>query len=336
MDIKEAYTTLEIPDTSSKEEAKKAFKKLAAKLHPDVNKEPDAEEKFKRVNEAQQIIENYDPNAPTNVQWGNVGGIDLSDIISSMGGFPGFGRQKKPVRQMHDIYIDQTISFKENILGSTKEISFECDLRCDPCNGAGSKAINNGCAKCGGKGTIITRQGFAVMHSTCPSCRGKVDAQSCLACSGNGYVSGKKSLSVNIPTGISPDKNVLKLGNVGHFTGDTMLGQSYTAVYLNVKIEQQDGLTLDGDDVITRVSIPLLDALQGTVKSVPTIDGYKDAIIPELTKNGDNVVLPNLGVRRRGNERVIVNVEYPTDTKALAEFLKPSQDNQGHQDREIK
>jgi molecular chaperone DnaJ len=326
MNIQEAYAALGIEQGASKDDAKKAFKAKAKMLHPD-NKETGSEDAFKKINEAHQIIENYDPNAPQPgfQQWGNVGGFDIADILSSMPGFAGFRNQNraKPRPHKHDIHLTQTISFEENILGCTKDVKFACDIKCDICSGSGYKTLDNGCAMCGGKGTVISRQGFAIMQTTCPTCKGNVASQDCVDCSGFGSKPSSKSVSVNIPAGMANDKNTLKLGNIGHFISESMIGQASTNVYMTVNIEPQDGLSLDGNDVVTNISISLLEALQGVVKVVPTIDGDKDVIIPEGTRNKDNVVMLNLGVRRSGNERVIVSVEYPSDTKELVDFLKP-------------
>lgn len=334
MNFKEAYNTLEIPDGSSKEEAKKAFKKLAAKYHPD-NKETGDEAAFKRANEAYQVIESGKPSDPGSDSfggnyssgwnpWGGAGWyshaetVDLQDLINGMHG-RSHSRKKRP--PSFDIRLSQTISFREAVLGCTKEISYNRDMCCTTCEGSGEKTINNGCSTCGGKGRVIKQSGMTIVNQTCPACRGRVSYETCNACSGVGSVNINTSATVNIPAGVQ-EGNVLGLGNRGNYAGHIMGSEQYTRVLLTMHVIPQDGLSLEGDTVKTSVSISLLEALQGCVKTVPTIDGDKEVIIPEGSKNLEAVIMPNLGVSRRGDQSVQVNVQYPDDTKELIKFLK--------------
>lgn len=327
MNFKEAYNTLEIPEGSSKADAKKAFRKLAAKYHPDINKEVDAEANFKKINEAWQVIDSDKPSnhedEPSSHQYGQwnkypgVVGLSIEDLIGSMG-----GHRNQPRRFVNDITLEQTISFKEAVLGCIKEIKYNRDSRCDNCSGSGQYKINNGCSNCNGKGTTVIQNGFSVIRQTCRNCHGKVSYEKCAPCFQKGSTTVEVSSSVNIPPGVI-DGNILSLGNRGHYIGDDMMGhEQATRLLLNVHVIPQDGLSIQGDDVIYRMNVSLLEALQGCKKTVPTIDDDKEILIPELIKNNEEVIIPNLGVGRQGNQRIIVNINYPLDSLELINFLK--------------
>jgi molecular chaperone DnaJ len=330
VNVQQAFDTLEIPNGSSKEEAKKAFKKLAAKLHPD-NKETGDENAFKKLNEAYQIVESGQPT-DTDVRcnwaagpsyWGpfQTDTVNLQDLID---GIHGQGRPRRKHFNASDIRLEQTISFREAVLGCTKEITYTHDVCCSTCGGAGEKSIPNGCSTCGGTGRFIRQAGMTIVNQTCPACRGKVSYQTCDACSGVGTLNITTSVSVNIPPGIQ-NGTILGLGNRGNYAGQMMGMEQYSKVLLVMQVIPQDGLSLEGDTVISAISISLLEALQGTVKTVPTIDGDKEAIIPEGTRHQERVILPNLGVSRRGDQAVLVNVRYPDNTSSLISFLKGDQ-----------
>jgi molecular chaperone DnaJ len=323
--VAEAYDVLGLEQGASKEEAKKAFKQKAKLYHPDVCKDSDAEDKFKQVSEAYQVIETGKSSDPEDQHsgWGGGFGISIEDLLGNMGGFPGFGRQQKR-QTVHkpDIFLSDTISFRDSVLGCTRELKYHRDTKCPDCNGNGQKALDNGCTKCGGRGMVFSQHGNTFMQSTCPSCHGNTVSQACGRCSSTGSLPEDRTISVNIPAGITNDKNTLKLGAIGNFMGTSMMGEQWSQGYLTVKVEEQAGLKLVGNDVVAEVDISLLEALQGCVKSVPTIDGNKDAIIPERTFNLGEVKLANLGVKRRGDQRIIVHVKYPKDTTKLTETLK--------------
>jgi len=329
MKLTEAYNALGIPQGSDEETAKKAFKRLASKWHPDVCKDDGAEERFKSINTAYERIKSGEPDESAFAQGGfggiNFGGfgINIEDLIGRSGGFGGFNRQpnRKPI-QATDIHLTETISFRDSVLGCTKDLRFNRNVKCDDCDGSGQKSLDNGCDRCGGKGRIISQQNQFIHQSVCPKCHGQVAVQSCMRCSSNGWLTEEFSTSVRLPPGITNEKNVLRLGHCGNYAGSSMLGDQYTQGYLTVNITPQEGLSLEDNDVISSIEIDLLDALQGCVRSIPTIDGNKDAIIPEGTRNKEEIVLSNLGVARSGNQRLIVSVKYPDDTRKLIELLK--------------
>jgi molecular chaperone DnaJ len=298
----EAYSTLEISDGASVDEAKKAFRQLSKKYHPD-NKDTGSEDKFKKINEAYQSISNnkFDDSPQRRPQQG------------------GFHRQQ--VIQLENVEVTTTVSFKESVLGVKKEIKYNRQTKCQNCGGNGEVKLDNGCKKCGGKGQVIQRQGHAVMISTCTDCYGRSSATECNACSGVGTVSAQASVHVSVPAGIQ-DGNVLRLQGMGNFAGSFMgLADQFTDAYLHVTVTPEPGLSLDGANVISHLTIPLLDALRGCKRTVNTIHGEKEIKIPPQSRNCEEVIIPHCGVGNTGNQRVILDVEYPKNTEKLIGVL---------------
>jgi molecular chaperone DnaJ len=323
MKLAEAYEALGMPNGSSEEEAKKAFKAKAKALHPDVNKSPTAEADFKRVNEAYERIKSGESDDMPQ-GFGGGFGFSINDIFNTIGGFGGFGKKSKSFNRQ-DIILHETISFQESVLGCQRDIAFKKDEKCQQCEGSGSEAIDNGCKKCGGKGVVINRRGNMISQSQCPDCRGKTNTQSCTKCSGKGYNTMDARYTINIPAGITAAKNVLNIGNVGHSCGGGMMGDAYTKVLIDVRISPLADLRIESNDVVSNISISLLEALEGCNKAVMTIDGMRDTMIVPGIRNKDEIVVPNLGVERKGNQRVIVSVDYPSDTGKLVGVLKEMQ-----------
>lgn len=321
MKRQEAYKTLELQETATPEEVKKQFRKLAAKYHPDQNKDPGAEEKFKTINSAYQAIENkqFDDNVMPGFGGMGFESIDFGNIADLFGGFDFFGRGGRKNKRfvVQDIHLEQTITFKESIIGTTKSITYSCDQMCNKCNGQGERLIDNGCNECKGKGRKTSQRGNMFFEETCRSCRGKIKTETCTNCS-DGKIKTDRTVSVSIKPGIT-NATILRLTGMGNFI-DYSIGNSN--VLLTVKVLPEKGLKLEGDDVITNISITLLEALKGCNKTVNTIDGEKKIEIPMLIKNKEEVILPKLGVSRNGNERVIINIEYPKDTKQLIKILE--------------
>lgn len=323
MRLSEAYSILNIPESSSKEEAKKAFRKLAAKYHPDVCKEPDAENKFKQINEAFQTIEHGEKQSFSNYQ--TVVDFDFNDILSDMfGNVNPFGRNKTQTKQQKNTQVNlkQTLSFKEAVLGCTKTINFTRRIQCNVCAGAGQKKIDNGCTTCKGAGEITQRNGNVFTRYPCNNCRGQIKFENCSTCQHEGATPVDIELTVKIPGGIR-DGNILRLGGKGHFAGSSMMGVVYDDALLHLTVEPLEGLSLaDDNSVVSHLTLSLKEALTGCAKSVNSIEGNKDIEIPRLTKHKDEIILPNLGANGVLPQRVIVNVEYPDkDIEELINFF---------------
>lgn len=320
----EAYKELELSETASKEETKKQFKKLASKFHPDINKETGAEDKFKKINEAYQSIEN--DKFDEDFKIGNIPGgwrVNVSDFAGAFSDldFSNWARSAFNHADenyiVEDISLSETISFKESVLGCKKEIKYNCYIMCAKCQGIGSYTVHNGCKECNGKGKTVSQNKNIFYQQTCKTCKGKIKKESCQDCSEEGRIKTDRTISISIKPGII-NGTILRLPGMGNFSG--YVGNSNVLITINVISESH--LKLEKNDVITEVSISLLQALKGCTHIVNTIDGTQEISIPALSKNKDEVILSKLGVNRDGNERVIVNIEYPSNIDKLIEALE--------------
>lgn len=317
MKLKEAYSILELPSTATPEEAKKKFRELAKKHHPDVNKEAGAEDKFKKINEAYQVIE-AGVDEPDPMSWGPDPFRNVHDPFRDP-----FGPFRSTQRQYFagNIDVNTTISFKESVQGVKKEIKYARQVKCPHCHGSGNKPINNGCKKCGGRGQVTTQSNGAVFIQTCPECMGRSRTTPCTDCDSKGVLDSDASVHVSIPPAVS-DGNILRLNGMGNY-GGTLLGlqDQYTDVYVHIRVVSDADMRLVGRDVVSEVTIPLLDALIGTTKKVRTINGDKKISIDARTKNKDEVHL-SVGDHNNIKHRVIVNIEYPDDITKLIDALR--------------
>jgi molecular chaperone DnaJ len=304
MNLTEAYSILEIPSTATPEEAKKKYRELTKKYHPDVNKETGAEAKFKKINEAYQVVTGGKSSAPH--PQGNP--------------FDPFGGMRHRVRVHEIIELHATISFKDSVLGCKQDLKYNRKSKCPNCNGQGQYNLSNGCDKCGGRGQVVIRQGAMVAIQTCDKCFGRVQTESCAECKSDGTLDSEASITVTIPGGVQ-DSNILRLGGMGHYVGNMLGFDQHTDVHLHLHVTQVPGLRLEGSDVVTNLSLSLLEALRGCKKTVKTIMGDKDIDIVPQSKNKDEVTLPRLGVNKMGNQRVVLEVTYPKNIDSLIDFL---------------
>jgi len=307
MNLQQAYSILEIPQTSTPEEAKKKYRDLTKKFHPDVNKDPGAEDKFKKINEAYQIVSSGKGTDKEPLQW------------QRQSGFNPFGNQHQ-VHMAENIDLFCTISFKDAVLGCKKELKFNRNIKCKACNGQGEITLNNGCKKCGGRGQIIGKNGNMVFAQTCDSCFGKSETKSCSTCKNNGFVDSQASIEVNIIPG-RQNGDILRLAGMGHYFGAFGPFEQNTDAHLHITVTAEKDLFLDGMHVVTNLNISLLDAINGCKKTVKTIDGEKEVEVKPLSKNKEEVIVPKLGVNREGNQRVILEVQYPEDISSLVSAL---------------
>lgn len=300
MKSKEARQILEVSETSTKEEIKKQYKSLVKIWHPDINKDPEAEAKFKKINEAYDHLSSDKPEQDD--FWGNP-----------------FGRQN--IVQIENIDLYTTISFKESVQGCKRDLKFNRKCKCKNCHGQGQIAKNNGCAKCKGRGTIISQQGNMIMTRTCDKCYGRSSTESCKTCNADGFLESEVSINVSIPGGIF-NQNVLRLGGMGHFIGYFGPLEQNTDAHLHITVTPEEGLSLEGLHVISNLELSLLDAIKGSKKTIKTINGDKEIEVKPMSRNKDEIIIPNLGVNSVGNQRVILDVRYPEDINKLLSNLE--------------
>jgi molecular chaperone DnaJ len=307
MNLNEAYTILELTPGTSPEEAKKKYRELTKKYHPDVNKEKGAEDKFKKINEAYQCVQNGKGNDREPPQ--------------QYGNSPWGSHARQQVIQLENIEVHTSISFKESVLGCKKELKYVRQGKCQDCSGTGEIKLHNGCKKCGGKGQVIVKQGHVVMVSTCTDCFGRSNTENCKACSGQGLLHTDVSVHVSIPGGIA-NGSVLRLQGMGNYAGSFMgLADQHTDAFCHVAVTPEAGLDIDGTSVVSHVTIPLIDALRGCTHKVKTIHGDKEIRIKPQSRNRDEVIIPHCGVSGTGDQRVILDVQYPKNTDKLIGVL---------------
>ena len=346
------YEVLGIGKNATDAEIKSAYRKLAKKYHPDLNPgDKEAEEKFKEVNEANDVLSDpqkrqrydqfgfagVDPNyAAANGGGaggfgGGFGGVDLGDIFGDIfgggfgGGFSGFGggsstRTANAPRKGHDIQASVILTFEEAAHGCSKKITINRQDTCPDCGGTGAA---NGtspetCPDCGGRGYVVTQQRtpFGVMQSQqpCSHCggRGTIIRNPCKTCRGTGKTAARKSLEINIPAGIDDDQNIALRGQGDAGSNGGPAGD----VIVHVTVKADPMFERDGYDVTIHVPITFSQAVLGDDVEVPTVDGRIVQHIPEGTQSGTKFRLRGQGIqylngRGRGDQYVIVDVEIP-------------------------
>jgi molecular chaperone DnaJ len=310
MNKAEALKILGITDKDPDDKTiKKAFKKKAVKLHPDVNKSDNAEEQFKELNAAQDFLLN--PPAPPQEQFNP----------NDFGGFSGFSDFFGGPRvrfNVKPILTNTNISFKDSVLGCNKQVKINKKARCEECI----------CKTCNGEGairvTIKQRFGVAITTKPCTKCKGMCKDDTCTTCSNSGIVQKTSEVSIKIPGGISNGQR-MKLGGFGdveNYSGRFHYGD----IILTVNVEHNKDMRIQNMDVISNIDVSLLEALEGTKKKVPTILGEKEILIKKNAKHSDVITLKRHGVNRRGSHVFKINVIYPKDTSKLIDALKAEEE----------
>ncbi|MBO4898321.1 MAG: molecular chaperone DnaJ [Clostridia bacterium] len=330
------YEVLGVPKTASDDEIKKAYRKLAKKYHPDLNKDnKDAEAKFKEVGEAYEVLSDkdkrarydayghagVDPNAAGGAGYGGFdgfGGFDVGDIFDSIfgGGFGGGGRRANRAQKGADIGIALTISFEEAAFGTKKTIELNVLHQCETCHGSGAKAGTSPetCPTCHGTGQVRASMGFFSTTRTCDACRGtgKIIKNPCDTCRGQGLIRKRKKIDVSIPAGIDNGQriSVRGQGNAGKNGGPA------GDIIITIQVTPHPIFVRRGDDVLCSVPLTFAEAALGAEIEVPTLDGKIKYTIPEGTQNGDTFKLRDKGIthiasRGRGDQILSIRVEVP-------------------------
>lgn len=304
MNLQEAYSILELSRDATPEDAKKQYKKLAKELHPDVNKDPGAEDRFKKINEAYKIVSTG----------------ESTDRAPPQNSWDGFFNNNVD-RQITMLHLHTIISFYDSVVGTKQDLKYKRETKCATCGGQGISLVNNGCDKCGGKGKVMIQNGHSIMIKTCEKCQGKVNTKSCSPCSGAGVMQSDVSVSVIIPPGVQ-NENTLRLSGMGNFIGSFGPIDQYADVYLHIKVTPEEGLSVENQDVVSSINLSLLEALTGCDKNIKTIMGNKNITIKPKSRHKEEIQLPNLGVNKKGCQRVILNINYPDNVDKLIESLK--------------
>lgn len=334
---KDYYEVLGISRDASEGDIKKAYRKSAMKYHPDKNKgNKEAEEKFKDINEAYQVLsdpekkEQFDRFGTTDFNGGGFGAGGFGsgmggfeDIFDSFfgGGFGGSSRSRRDApRRGADLEYSINLTFEEAVFGVEKEVSIAKNETCDTCRGTGAKPGTNPktCDRCGGAGQVKhqrnTPLGSFVSTATCDKCAGsgKIIEEKCHKCHGKGTVRNNKKISINIPSGVD-NGNVLPLRGQGE-PGEN--GGPMGDLYINIRVSPHAKFKRKGFDINIEEHITFGKAILGTELKVETIDGEVKYKIPEGTQSGTVFRLRGKGVQRvngrgRGDQYVKVIVDVP-------------------------
>ncbi len=340
MNKKDYYETLGVSKNATDEEIKRAFRVLAKKYHPDVNKEPGAAEKFKEIGEAYQVLSDKNKRAQYD-QYGHaafenggasnfdMGDIDLDDILSSIfgGGFSGFSsfsgfggreRGRSRARRGDDLLMRINLTFDEAVFGCKKDIKVNVTEECDECHGTGGFGETT-CTMCGGLGVVRDEQRtlFGIMQTqkTCPNCRGtgKTFKETCSTCRGEGRVKKNKTLTVTIPSGVD-NGSQLRLSGKG---GAGVNGGANGDIYLEFSVSDHKYFERQDDDIYLEVPVTITDAILGCKKEIPTLNGNGYIEIKPGTQNYTKLKLKGKGIknessRTTGDMYVVINVIIPT------------------------
>ena len=349
------YEVLGVSKDASADDIKKAYRKMAMKYHPDRNPgDKEAEEKFKEVGEAYEVLSDADKKARYD-QYGFAGvdpnfGAGAGGYGGGFGGFDGFsdlgdifgdffggggrsrGAQQNAPRRGENVMTRLELTFEEAAFGCEKEVATPRIENCPNCNGTGSAdGVIETCSQCHGTGQVRTVQNFMGMQmqstATCPSCngKGKIIKTPCSTCKGKGKVRRTNRVKVKIPAGVDAGQSVRVRGEGGVGSNGGPNGDLLVEIY----IKRHPIFTRQDTDVLCEVPISFTQAALGATIQVPTLDGMVDYEIPEGTQTGREFILRDKGIpevgnsRRRGNHRFTVVVETPTHlTKEQKELLR--------------
>ncbi len=354
-DKRDYYEVLGLSKGATDDEIKKAYRRLAKQYHPDMNPgDKVAENKFKEVNEAYDVLGDPDKKAKYD-QYGHAAfdpssgfggggfgggfgfdGFDISDIFSNIFGGGSSRRQNGPVRG-EDIRYRLTLSFEEAVFGCKKEISYQRVQKCPECSGSGAAKGTSAktCPDCQGRGQVKVQQRtpFGVMQSTttCSKCRGtgKIIETPCKNCRGSGFVKASKKLEVSIPAGIDDGQGVVLRGE----GCDGRNGGTAGDLVITVNVRPHAFFEREGSDIYCDIPVTYADMALGAKITVPTIDGTETIDIPEGTQTGTTFTLKGKGVKivntqKRGNMYVTAVIETPKGLdRKQKELLKQFSDS---------
>ncbi|MCD8181686.1 MAG: molecular chaperone DnaJ [Firmicutes bacterium] len=362
-DKRDYYEVLGVQKGASDDEIKKAFRKQSKKYHPDLNPgNKEAEEKFKEVNEAYQVLSDkekrsrydqfghagVDPNYGAGGGGFNGAGFDFGDIFGDIfgggfGGFGGGGGRRSGSGRGNDIRQVIDITFEEAAFGCGKTLNIQTMDRCDSCGGSGAKKGTTAetCSQCHGTGRVRTQQrtilGYMTTETTCPQCHGegKIIKEPCRDCRGTGKVRKSKTVEVQIPAGID-NGQIIQLSGKGEAGSK---GGPNGDLLLTVRVRPHSIFRREGNDVYIDMPITFVQAALGATLQVPTLDGLVELNIPEGTQTGSRFRMRGKGIpmmrsKARGDQFVTVNVEVPRNlTQKQKEALRDFDEDKNYKQK---
>ena len=356
MNNTEYYDRLGLSKDASQDEIKRAYRKLSKKYHPDINKEPGAEEKYKEILEAYETLSDaqkraaYDQYGPDGANGfggqGSFGGFDggagfggFEDIFSSFFG-GGATRNPNAPRQGDDLQYRVNLSFEEAVFGAEKEIHYNREVTCKTCSGSGAKPGTSPvtCGRCHGHGVINvdtqTPLGMMRRQVTCDVCHGTGQEikDPCPTCRGTGREKQSHTVSVKIPAGVETGQQI-RLAGQGEAGFN---GGPYGDLFVIINVNPSDKFTRDGSTIYYTLNISFVQAALGDTVEVPTVHGNVEMVIPAGTQTGKTFRLKGKGAPRlrggsQGDQLVTVKIVTPTklndaQKEALLAFAKASGD----------
>lgn len=330
------YQTLGVDRNASQDEIKKVYRKLAREMHPDVNPDPTAQERFKEITAAYEVLSDPDKRSSYDRGGDNFGGFGggfggFSDIMDAFFGGGGSPRGPRPrMRQGQDALIRVTIDLDEACFGTTREIGVETAVICTKCGGDGcaSGSTPRTCDICKGRGEIqqVTRSfiGQVMTSRPCGTCQGfgTVIPSACSECAGDGRVRARRTIEVKIPAGVETGNRIQLAGQGEVGPGGGPAGD----LYVEIIVAEHEFLVREGDDLHLSVSIPMTGAALGTSVKVETLDGEIELDIKAGTQSGYVIPIKGKGMTRlrgggRGELFAHISVEIPTKLSKRQEEL---------------
>jgi len=308
------YELLEISRDATGAEIKKAYRKLALKYHPDRNPDDhEAEEKFKLINEAYQVLSDdekraiYDRYGKEGLAgqgmssgFGSANMDDIMDIFNSFfggGSFGGgFGERRRDPSQKYalDFEIELTLAFNEAVFGCQKEIDLRYKYPCSSCGGTGAEEGKlQTCDYCGGQGQVLMRQGAFQFAQTCPKCEGegRIALNACQACHGEGYSEKEEHVTIDIPAGVDSG-NRLRVRDHGNESRNGQRGD----LYVTFHVLEDEHFIRSGNDIYIEVPVFFTQAILGETITIPTLDGERELDLKPGTKDKEQFVFQGEGV----------------------------------------
>ncbi|WP_293963590.1 molecular chaperone DnaJ [uncultured Streptococcus sp.] len=359
MNNTEFYDRLGVSKDASQDEIKKAYRKMSKKYHPDINKEPGAEEKYKEVQEAYETLgdeqkraayDQYGAAGANGGFGGGTGGFDgfnggagfggFEDIFSSFFGGGGATRNPNAPRQGDDLQYRVDLTFEEAVFGVEKEVSYNREAMCETCSGTGAKPGTSPvtCSRCHGQGVINvdtqTPLGMMRRQVTCDVCHGtgKEIKDPCPTCHGSGHEKKSHKVSVKIPAGVETGQQIRLQGQ-----GEAGFnGGPYGDLFVIIKVLPSKEFERDGSTIYYSMNISFVQAALGDTVEVPTVHGKVELTIPAGTQTGKTFRLRGKGAPKlrgggQGDQHVTVNIVTPTklnpaQVAALKDFAKAGGD----------
>jgi len=348
------YNILNISKSASADEIKKAYRKLAVKWHPDKNKDPGAEDRFKKISEAYDILSDeskrsqYDQFGHAAFQQGGghgggfPGGHDPFDIFDSFfkrgnsgqrGGFDGFFTRESNGRQNRNnlgsnMKANVEVRQQDIIKEKSINLSYNRDDKCNPCNGTGQsdQSHSSVCMQCGGRGSVIRNMGILQMEQECPVCSGSgtMIKNPCTSCGGRGISSKKMNTNIKIPIGVHSGMK-LRMSDLGNYDKG-----GYGDLYVFIHVLNDEIYKRDGDDIIRDLETNFVDMILGTQIELDSLYGKVKLKVPPKSKpesvlRVNEYGIPNMNTHNKGDMYVVLKPKFPSElsdvqTKILKEY----------------